>query len=336
MFKPQCRITPYLVSCFEKIASCIAVIKQVDLKLPLKVNLEKDALNRSVHSSTWIEGNTLSLAQVEALSAHRNVVAQENEKKEVTNCLAALRWMKNSEGRPLNEARLLKLHALMTRGLLPANRSGRYRNVQNYVVDARGKVIFTPPAPQEVSGRMRALLAWGGRSPREHAIIRSAIFHHEFVTVHPFTDGNGRVARAASLWLLFERGYELWHVLGVDEFFARDRGRYYQMIQETRGMDGDYTHWAEYVAEGLLDAVDRAAQRLKGGMRSYKGKKLVLTPKQEELLGILAEGGATGSTKIGQRMHINRARVNQLVAPLVKAGIVIQEGKTRGAKYTLA
>ena len=92
----------------------------------------------------------------------------------------------------------------------------------------------------------------------------------------------------------------------------------------------------EYVAEGLLESVRSMAERLKEKTIGLKGKKLSLTPKQEELLKLLAEDGSMGSARICQKMKINRARVNQLIAPLVKAGLVIKEGTTRGVKYSLA
>jgi len=336
MFNPQYRIIPYLVGVLEKIATHIGLIQQTDISLPLKISLQKDAVNRSVHSSTWIEGNQLSLAQVVALSVNKDVEAEESQKREVKNCLKALRWVLQNKSRPLTEQRLLKLHAMMTEGLLPPDRCGRYRNVQNYIVNARKVVVYTPPAPAKVKQRMRDLFTWVDKSQKEHSIIRSAIFHHECVAVHPFVDGNGRVVRAAFQWLLFEKGYEPAHTLGLDEFFAQDRKRYYDLLQQTHDLDGDYTYWVEYVAEGLLDSVQKIVERLKGKRRIFQEKKLALTPKQEELLKILAGEGVLGSAPICQKMNINRARVNQLIAPLVKAGIVIQKGKTRAASYVLA
>ena len=336
MFNPQCRITPYLVGVLEKIATHIGLIQQTDISLPLKISLQKDAVNRSVHFSTWIEGNELSLAQVAALSVNKDVAAEESQKKEVRNCLKALRWILQNKSRPLTEQRLLKLHAMMTEGLLPASRCGRYRDVQNYIVNAREVVVYTPPTPAKVKQRMRDIVTWLDKSQSDHPIIRSAIFHHECVAVHPFVDGNGRVVRVASQWLLFEKGYEPAHILGLDEFFAQDRRRYYDMLQQTHDLDGDYTYWVEYVAKGLFDSVQKISERLKKEMRPVQGKRLTLTPKQEELLKLLAGAGALGSTQICQKMNINRARVNQLIAPLVKAGIVTQKGKTRAASYVLA
>jgi Fic family protein len=220
----------------------------------------------------------------------------------------------------------------MIKGLLAYPRVGTYRNVQNYIVDARHKVIFTPPAPAKVGGRMKALFVWL-KDQEIHPIIRSAVFQHEFLTIHPFVDGNGRVARAVSQWLLWERGFDPICTLGLDDFFAGDRSRYYDLIQQTRDMDGDYTHWVEYVAEGLARSVETVQSRIQEGALKLTG--LSLTPKQEELLSLLGQHRVLGSPQICKLMMINRARVNQLIAPLVRAGIVFRRGAARAVRYRL-
>ena len=333
MFKPAYRITPFLIRCFEKIASQKVFIEQVGVKSPLRMNVARDSFNRSVHSSTWIEGNMLSLAQVASLSANRDVVAQDKQKLEVRNCIKALRWILQNKKYLLTQQRLLRLHTLMTKDILPASRCGQYRDVQNYIVNAKNQVIFTPIPPAKVKQKMTGLFAWLKGHQNEHAIIRSAIFHHEFVGIHPFVDGNGRVARAASQWILFTHGYDPVWTLGLDEFFAQDRAKYYDMIQQTHEMDGDYTYWVEYIAKGLLESIQVVAKRFKE--ESHRSKQINLTPKQSELLELLEKMGEIGSAQICKIMKINRSRVNQLIAPLVKAGIVVKVGTTRAAKYSL-
>ncbi|MBL8012613.1 MAG: Fic family protein, partial [Candidatus Omnitrophica bacterium] len=227
---------------------------------------------------------------------------------------------------------LLALHGRMVRGLLPKERTGRYRRIQNYIVDARNKVIFTPPAPAQVPARMKALFAWT-KDETLHPVVRSAVFHHEFLTIHPFVDGNGRVGRAVGQWLLWEKDFEPMCTLGLDDFFANDRPRYYSMIQGTREMDGDFTHWVEYVAQGLAWAHEDVQNRIKAGSLRLQG--ISLTPKQEELLDLLERKGILGATEIGTAMKINRARVNQLISPLVRCGIITREGAARAVRYRL-
>jgi len=325
-------MTSYLIKLFEGIASAAALVKGARLQEALKVPLEKDVFARSVHSSTWIEGNMLSLAQVRAMSEGQDVLVERKQKLEVSNCLAAMRWVLKNKNKPVTEKGLLFVHTRMIKGLLPIVRSGRYRSVQNYVVDARNIVVFTPPAPAKVAGRLKDLFMWL-KGDDLHPLVRSAVFHHEFLTIHPFVDGNGRVARAVSQWFLWEKGIDPLITLGMDDFFAQDRPRYYDMIQQTRDMDGDYTHWVEYVAEGLKSSAEIVQDRIKEG--SLRLERAALTPKQDELVALLRRFGVLNAVQICKEMKVNRARVNQLILPLVRSEIVVRTGAARAVRYRL-
>ena len=90
----------------------------------------------------------------------------------------------------------------------------------------------------------------------------------------------------------------------------------------------------EYVAEGLARAMEMIEGHIKEGSLKLKG--ITLTPKQEELLALLGQHGILGAAQICQFMTINRARVNQLMAPLVRFGIVTKEGAARSVRYRLS
>ena len=317
----------------ESIAGAAALIRSARLQASLKMPLERDAFARSVHSSTWIEGNLLSLDQVRMISEGQDILVEQKQKLEVTNCLEAMRWVMKNKAKPVTESGLLEVHGRMIKGLLANERIGKYRTVQNYIVDARKKVIFTPPASSKVQARMGELFMWLKKED-SHPIVRSAIFHHKFLTIHPFVDGNGRVARVISQWLLWEKGFDPLCTLGLDDFFAQNRARYYDMIQQARDMDGDYTHWVEYVAEGLARSMEMVEDRIKEGSLKLQG--VVLTPKQDELLALLGKRGILGAAQISQAMKINRARVNQLIAPLVRFGIVTTKGAARAVRYQIS
>ncbi len=329
MFKPNYRLTKYLAGLLEHSSAVIPRIKVLSSSSKLRMQVVRDSLGRGVHSSTWIEGNQLSLAQVLAIVEGKDVSADLHQKTEVKNCVEVLRWAIKYKKAPVTSAKILMLHAKMVRGLLPKDRCGRWRKVQNYVVNARGQIIDTPPIPQEVPRRMKELLSWVSSSSLDHTVVRAAIFHHEFVKIHPFVDGNGRMARALSQWILIQGGYDPAYSLSVDEYFAADRSKYYQMIRETKDMDGDYTYWIEYYAQGILEAMQALVKRL----RSIKADGKEWTPKQRELLELLRKNGVLGSKAICQVMGINRARVNQLIGPLISAGAVIKEGHTSSTRY---
>ena len=334
MEAPRYRITNRLLSVLEKTAALSAKISESRLQLPLRLRLEQEAVRRNTHASTSIEGNRLSLEQVAALSARREVRADALQKREVVNYLKALPWVFRGSHRDLDEKNLLRLHFRITQGLLNKNKAGHYKTEQNYVTDGRGRIIYTPPSPAATSVLIRKLLDWIKKNKEVHPVIASAIFHHRLVSIHPFSDGNGRVARAGAQWVLYRRGFDPGHFYAIDDFYAHDRGRYYEKIQQARELDGDLTYWIEYVAEGLWVACEDVYERIRD-LSNPAGKKIVITPKQETLLIVLKKQDGMGSAVISRKLKINRARVHQLMAPLLKAGIVKMEGRARAVRYYL-
>lgn len=332
MFKPNYRISDYFLSCIEKIAALQAEIKKSNIRLPTLLQLQKDAFNHNVYSSTSIEGNQLSLNQIAALNENKEVKADARQKLEVTNYIKALRWITNNTGKEINEENFLHLHRLITQGLVDENKCGKYRKVQNYIIDGRKNVVYRPPMASKVPRLMKELFEWLRREREANAIIVSAIFHHQLVTIHPFTDGNGRIARAASLWLLYQKQYDPLHVVALDDYFANDRQKYYLKIQQVRDLDYDFTYWLDYVAQGILDSMENVMRRIYQLAISPK-EEIVLSARQEELLSFIKYNPGCGSKTISDALKVNRARVNQLILPLVKAKIVKVRGKARSTRY---
>lgn len=335
MYEPSYRVTEYFLSRVEKIAALQAEIRQSRIRLPAMLKLQTEAFNRNVHSSTWIEGNQLSLDQVAALHERKAVRADERQKQEVLNYIQALRWVQDHADQPITEKGLLRLHRMLTQGLVSSEKCGKYRRVQNYVVNGKGIVVYEPPAAFAVPKLMRELLAWIARAKRTNPIIASAVFHHRFVTIHPFTDGNGRLARAGALWILYHGRYDPAHITALDEYFAQDRGKYYLKINQARELDYDLTYWLEYIGQGVLETLESAVRRIYQLGISPK-KEIALSGKQEALIRFVKQNESCSSKEIGAALKINRARVNQLISPMIKGGIIKVVGKARATKYYLS
>ncbi|MBL7157078.1 MAG: Fic family protein [Candidatus Omnitrophica bacterium] len=335
MFKPDYRITEYLLELTGQITAISEKIEAKKIRFTLMAKLQSEALERNTHSSTSIEGNPLSLAQVSALNHKRDVPADFRQKREVLNYFKALRWIIKYPKRSISKANLLRLHTLIVKDLLPGEKSGSFKTKQNFVLNAKKRVVYTPPAPKKCPKLISELLAWAERGARIHPIILSAIFHHQFVNIHPFSDGNGRVARAAAQWILYKKDFDPHHILSLDDFYAGNREKYYDKIQQTRDLDYDYTYWIEYVAEGLLATLKRTYSRI--SKLSYSSRERVtITPKQEELINLLNMHGSLGSRELCKFLKIKRARVNQLISPLIKAKIIKKEGEARATSYYLS
>jgi Fic family protein len=334
MFKPEYRISDYFLSLIEKITELQTEIKKSHILLPSLLQLQKEAFNQNVHSSTSIEGNQLSLNQVAALNENKDVKADARQKLEVANHIRALRWVTNHTEKKINERDLLHLHRLITHGLMDESKCGKYRKIQNYIVDGRGIVVYQPPDAQEVPKLIHELLEWVNQEKETNAVISSAIFHHQIVTIHPFIDGNGRIARAASLWLLYQKKYDPFHIVALDKYFANDRNKYYLKIQQVRDLDYDFTYWLDYVAQGVLESMENAMGRVYR-LAISPNEEITLSAKQEELINFIKQNAGCGSKAIGIALKINRARVNQLISPLINAGIIKVSGKAKATKYSI-
>jgi Fic family protein len=159
--------------------------------------------------------------------------------------------------------------------------------------------------------------------------------HHQFETIHPFADGNGRTGRMLSLWELYRRGFDNHHIFSIDEFYWEDRPRYYAALEEVQQENGDLTTWLEYSAAGLYATLERVWSRVQK-LTAHAGKaKLVLRPKQEQLLHLLREHKAMTPREIWDAVGVSKQGALDLLRPLIKAGLVRRIGTKKTGRYVL-
>jgi Fic family protein len=199
-------------------------------------------------------------------------------------------------------------------------------------VNEKKIVEYTPPEPRQVKKLMVDLIQWSQNKAQLNPVVVSAIFHHQFVSIHPFLDGNGRTARIVALWLLYQNGFDTKHYLAVDEYFADNRKKYYQKIMQTRELDCDFTYWIEYVAEAIQFSLEAVHQKILA-LNVSAENTLRLTPKQQALVEFINRKGSASSSDLQKALKINRARVNALMQPLLAAGIIKTEGRARAVRY---
>lgn len=168
------------------------------------------------------------------------------------------------------------------------------------------------------------------------SLIVSGIAHHRLVSIHPFADGNGRIARVLGVWLLYARGFDTRHLFALDEFYEADCPRYYDKIKQARDLDGDLSFWLEYAAEGVVETLKKTRDRIVSLQVTEKAPRMRLTRRQEDILRFLRDKGKAKAPDIEAAFGFSRARVGQIIKPLVDAGLVIREGQTRATTYRLA
>ena len=183
------QILAYVSSISEKIGNISATHN-----LESKTHLRRNNRIRSIHSSLKIEANSLSLGQVRDVINGKIVLGKQKEIQEVKNAFDAYERIKEID--PYDIEELKKSHGIMTKYVVDI--SGEFRNSDEGVFDDRGRCIFIAPPPYLVPSLMDDLFNWiQDEKDNTHPLILSCIFHYEFVFIHPFCDGNGRIAR---LW----------------------------------------------------------------------------------------------------------------------------------------
>lgn len=183
------QILAYVSSISEKIGNISATHN-----LESKTHLRRNNRIRSIHSSLKIEANSLSLGQVRDVINGKIVLGKQKEIQEVKNAFDAYERIKEID--PYDIEELKKSHSIMTKYVVDI--SGEFRNSDEGVFDDRGRCIFIAPPPYLVPSLMDDLFNWmQDEKDNTHPLILSCIFHYKFVFIHPFCDGNGRIAR---LW----------------------------------------------------------------------------------------------------------------------------------------
>ena len=330
-YEPQFTITPELLSLVEEVAALRERILGSTVELSWIPALQKDSRMRNVHASTAIEGNPLTLEQVRALEEGRELAgASERSRREIMNYLAGLRYIdKRARKETIGHADVLELHRILAGGVMDQGEPGRYRTVAVRV----GRRL--PPPPSEVSGLMFELLQWWNlASERLSPMLSSPILHYRFEAIHPFADGNGRTGRALALWELYRRAFDTHHIFSVDEYYWEDRPRYYQELDGVRIAGEDLTGWLTYCAEGLRQTLQRVWLRVQT-FSADRPSKLVLRPRQEQLLNLLRDHGSMSPAEIWAGIGVSRQGAMDLLRPLLEAGLIEKVGSKKSGRYLL-
>src|SRR3989338_7608055 len=167
MYQPRYTITETLLTRISEAEALRTAIMTAPIQVTWLESIRLDALVRGAHFSTAIEGNPLTLPEVEALAGSRTVAVKNRARREVLNYLAALRWVaKQPADAPMTDATALKLHRILMVGLLEAKQVGAYKSSPNVIMSA-GRVVYRPPGPRFAKPGIRALVEWlegAGRS----------------------------------------------------------------------------------------------------------------------------------------------------------------------------
>ena len=268
-------------------AGHISTVRALDARPQLRRNNRI----RSVHSSLAIEANSLSLDEVRSVIGGKPVIGPAKEIQEVRNAYQAYEMLGSFD--PYSMDDLKKLHGVMT--YLTVQESGVFRTHNEGVFNG-DQCIFMAPPPQFVPDHMRALFGWMSRSRgKVHPLILSSVFHYEFVFIHPFEDGNGRMARLWQTALLAEWN-PVFLYLPLESRIHEFQSDYYRAIMACNAA-GNSNAFITFMLDAINDTLDRALSQAGGAGGNQ-------TPALQRLLDAMEPGVAYSAAQLMQILDL--------------------------------
>ena len=267
---PPFTITNQMISLVASISEKIGKIS-ITSNLENKPHLRKNNRIKSIHSSLRIEANSLTIGQVRDVINGRLVLGEQKEVQEVKNAYAS--YEKLSGINPFDIKELMELHGIMTKYLV--DESGKFRKGEEGVFNGDECIFMAPPA-KLVPELMSNLFSWLNDAKDEvHPLIMSAVFHYEFVFIHPFSDGNGRMAR---LWhtAFLAKLNPIFEYIPIESQIEKFQSDYYDAIAKCHmeGNSNSFIHFMLVQIDKILDEIIDSMKKSDESISEYVKKLL--------------------------------------------------------------
>lgn len=345
MFTPSFSITNKILVNIAKIEAAEEVIRHSPL-LPLwEKKFKEDAIVRAVYHGTHIEGNTLAKDDAKNILEGKEVIGRPRDIQEIINYRKVIEFIDEEAKRKIEkitEQLIKKLHKIIVYKILPEDQAGEYRQKQVIIRNsATGEVTFRPPPAIEVPFLMREFVYWLNKENQDiHPVIKAGIAHHELVRIHPFIDGNGRVARVLATLILFLGGYDIRRFFSLEEYYDKDAVSYYQNLQ--KASSGDLTSWLEYFTYGASVEFEKVKEKILKLSKDVKlkekfgGQQIFLTERQMKLVEYIQEVGYLQNQMFSEIFpDISEDTVLRDLKELMNKGLIKKVGSTKSARYVM-
>lgn len=293
-------------------------------------------------SSMYLEGTQTTMSDV-----IEDVITEEKERKneksliEAANHTKALHFgatylMQNSFSHSL----IKELHRMMLTDIIPDNKKntlGKYKEKDNYIVNSAGTVVFNPPSHTETKRYMDELIDFINDNKMDiNPLIKTAMIHSQFESIHPFDDGNGRVGRLLISLCLFKFNVINMPFFYISEAISQNKLVYYKKLTDTR--KNDFTEWIEFFLKmctiqsynhiKYIESLDDIYRRV-----CEKTKKIINSQKYEEIISCIFSQPIISSNYLAETINISLSQSRKYLVALENAKILSGDDKTRSRKY---
>lgn len=346
------RYTPEAAGLLIRIATALGTARTARVLPAVADELRASARVGTVHYSNLIEGNQLPMIAAER--AARGALTPDTEAKiELVNYVNALELIDqrvDERALELTPEFLLELHAVTTKGLgreddphFKPHHEGAWRDGAAVVVDRlTQQVLHEGPPPEEVDARMRSMFSWMRRKlDSEQPFVVAGVMHYGITDVHPFADGNGRVARLFQAAVLTHAQVLPGRMFSFERYYADDRTAYYDALRSVRRRTLNMEFWLEYFLRGLAEEYERVASTVLDLGQLATGTDqapLRLTTSQQNGLTRLRLDGRREFTRRDYEAAagVSRSGANSELQALVRHGVLNVRGRGATTSYAFA
>ena len=340
---PKYTITKEILADLTKIETVKNSFDDKPLSPVLLSSLHKTAKITQTHYSTQIEGNRLTLKQVENALYTSNKSAknyQGHDEKEVKSYYEAINYVEKylDSNSPFSLGFIQKVHSIVE----GSKKNIPYRDAQNAIYDSSdGVLVYLPPETKDVPIMMDDLVKWVQDNINTLPTpIVAGLFHYQFVTIHPYFDGNGRTARLITSYIMRKFGYGLKGIYSLEEYYAKNLTDYYRALATHPHHnyyfgrnEADLTFWLEYFIRGVADAFTNV--EIKAQEKNMSNKADVspilrkLDIKQRKILELFTEFEEITSIQAGEYLNLSSQSARLILNKWVQEGFLSIVNKAR-------
>lgn len=262
-FNPIFTITPAISASLLKIERARNYIESVQLPDACLKKMQTKILAEEAHYITRRTDLTLEQSEL-VLAGHQVADANPQEIQKILNYKKAFDLIDSNMTAPIQEEILRKFHKCLLEGVAEENEvPGEYKQVENYIYDFDlMKIVCFPPGPEKVPQLIKELIEWLNHEHSLNPIISAGIAQMQLKYIHPFLDGNGRIALLFSTLYLYKIGYSFKGLLSMGEYYA-NRSKYNKIIISLRKNNfSDFTPWLEYFIKGMAIQLQKVQKQI--------------------------------------------------------------------------
>lgn len=350
-FEPHYTLSSQVARDLMRIEAARQAVAALPLNERVLAGLRQSARLASTHYSTQIEGNRLTQDQVEQVVVRGERIRQrERDEKEVKGYYAALDHAEAyaADHPTITEVYIRTLHALVMAGGKKRCKPTPYRDGQNVIRDSgSGGIVYMPPTAGDVPVLMKEMVGWVNQHAADVPIpIVAAVTHYQFATIHPYYDGNGRVARLLTNTVLHQHGYGLRGIYNLEEYYARNLRDYYAALDVGGShnyymgrAESDISGWIGYFITGMAASFEAVREKMQQSAPAGDRSDWIrsLDARQRKVLPLFDEWAEITTPQIAGLLKLSPRGTRALAQKWVQDGfLVVANPSKRGRTYRLA